>query len=146
MRTGQVAEVQLAFKPVGGTGQNVSMMSRTLPSGDRVWEYSIPAQSSPGPVTYRIYAKDSNGNAVVTQVCSVEIRAPAGAPESGVESLVPLLILIVVAALVVLGALRLTEEAIRAAPHAATAAANVTRTVQRPFPSRNRVESRVFVS
>ena len=95
-----VQEVRLVYTPVGGTEQNVSM---TL-SGS-VYTYTIPAQSSPGTVRYRIYAVDSSGNENLTREYTVTVRERPSTPGPDVGLIavvVVILAVVLVAAALVL--------------------------------------------
>ncbi len=90
-----VQEVRLVYTSVGGTEQNVSM---TLSGG--LYMYTIPAQSGPGTVRYRIYAVDPSGNARLTQEYTVEVRERPSAPGLDVNLVAGIVIVLVVLTLV----------------------------------------------
>jgi len=98
--TGQVASVWLVYTPVGGPERNVTMTPRILPTGARVWSYTIPGQSSSGTVAYRIYAVDAQGN-VASADFTVAVRARPSAPPLDI---VPFVAVAVIAAIAVLAA------------------------------------------
>ncbi len=90
-----VQEVRLVYTSVGGTEQNVSM-----PLSGGLYTYTIPAQSGPGTVRYRIYAVDPSGNARLTQEYVVEVRERPSAPGFDVGLVAGIVILLVVVTLV----------------------------------------------
>ncbi len=77
----------------------------TLSGGS--YTYTIPAQSDPGTVRYRIYAVDPLGNARLTQEYAVSVRERPSAPGFDVGLVAGIVIVLVVVTLAaVLFALR----------------------------------------
>jgi len=90
-----VQDVRLVYTPVGGTEQNVSM---TLSGGS--YTYTIPAQSSPGTVRYRIYAVDAEGNWNLTEEYTVSVQGLPPAPGLDVGLIAAIVAILAVAIII----------------------------------------------